>query len=135
MRIQEIIRRPLITEKSSLQREGTNVLTLEVDTRANKIEIQRAVETQFKVKVAEVRVAKMHGKVRRQGRFAGRRADWKKAFVRWLRVRRPSTSSKARKKESLGRWEFDNSDLRTHRAGFRVFRISRRSRRAVRSSR
>ena len=82
MRIQEIIRRPLITEKSSQQREETNVLTLEVDTRANKIEIQRAVETQFKVKVAEVRVAKMHGKVRRQGRFAGRRADWKKAFVR-----------------------------------------------------
>lgn len=82
MRIQEIIRRPLITEKSSLQREGNNVLTLEVDMRANKIEIQRAVEAQFKVKVAEVRVAKMHGKVRRQGRFAGRRADWKKAFVR-----------------------------------------------------
>ena len=45
-------------------------------------EIQRAVEAQFKVKVAEVRVAKMHGKVRRQGRFAGRRSDWKKAFVR-----------------------------------------------------
>ena len=82
MRIQEIIRRPLITGKSSLQRESTNVLTLEVDMRANKIEIQRAVESQFKVKVAEVRVAKMHGKVRRQGRFAGRRADWKKAFVR-----------------------------------------------------
>jgi large subunit ribosomal protein L23 len=82
MRIQEIIRRPLITEKSSHQREGMNVLTLEVDMRANKIEIQRAVEAQFKVKVAEVRVAKMHGKVRRQGRFAGRRSDWKKAFVR-----------------------------------------------------
>ena len=82
MRIQEIIRRPLITEKSSHQREGMNVLTLEVDTRANKIEIQRAVEAQFKVKVAEVRVAKMHGKVRRQGRFAGRRWDWKKSFVR-----------------------------------------------------
>lgn len=82
MRIQEIIRRPLITEKSSVQREGTNVLTIEVDTRANKVEIQRAVEAQFKVKVAEVRVARMHGKVRRQGRFAGRRADWKKAFVR-----------------------------------------------------
>ena len=82
MRIQDIIRRPLITEKSSAQRESAHVLTLEVDMRANKIEIQRAVESQFKVKVAEVRVAKMHGKVRRQGRFAGRRADWKKAFVR-----------------------------------------------------
>jgi large subunit ribosomal protein L23 len=72
----------LITEKSSVQREGVNVLTLEVDSRANKIEIRRAVETQFKVKVEEVRVANCHGKVRRQGRFAGRRADWKKAFVR-----------------------------------------------------
>ena len=76
MRVQEIIRRPLITEKSTVQREGVNTLTFEVDSRANKIEIQHAVETQFKVKVAEVRVAKCHGKVRRQGRFAGRRPDW-----------------------------------------------------------
>ena len=82
MRVQDIIRRPLITEKSTHQREGENILAFEVDVRANKIEIQRAVESQFKVKVAEVRVAKMHGKVRRQGRFAGRRSDWKKAFVR-----------------------------------------------------
>jgi large subunit ribosomal protein L23 len=82
MRIQDVIRRPLITEKSSVQREGVNVLALEVDSRANKIEIRRAVETQFKVKVDEVRVANCHGKVRRQGRFAGRRADWKKAYVR-----------------------------------------------------
>jgi large subunit ribosomal protein L23 len=82
MRIQDIIRRPLITEKSSVQREGQNILAFEVDGRANKIEIQKAVETQFKVKVAEVRVANCHGKVRRQGRYAGRRADWKKAYVR-----------------------------------------------------
>lgn len=82
MRVQDIIRRPLITEKSSVQREAVNILTLEVDSRANKIEIQRAVESQFKVKVADVRVAKVHGKVRRQGRFAGRRPDWKKAYVR-----------------------------------------------------
>jgi len=82
MRIQDIIRRPLITEKSSVQREGQNILAFEVDGRANKIEIQKAVETQFKVKVAEVRVANCHGKVRRQGRYAGRRSDWKKAYVR-----------------------------------------------------
>jgi large subunit ribosomal protein L23 len=82
MRIQDVIRRPLITEKSSVQREGAHVLSLEVDSRANKIEIRRAVEVQFKVKVADVRVANCHGKVRRQGRFAGRRADWKKAYVR-----------------------------------------------------
>jgi large subunit ribosomal protein L23 len=82
MRLQDIIRRPLITEKSSAQREGLNTLAFEVDSRANKIEIQRAVEAQFKVKVAEVRVANCHGKLRRQGRFAGRRPDWKKAYVR-----------------------------------------------------
>lgn len=82
MRVQDIIRRPLITEKSTHQREGENILVFEVDTRANKIEIQRAVEAQFKVKVADVRVANCHGKVRKQGRFAGRRPDWKKAFVR-----------------------------------------------------
>jgi large subunit ribosomal protein L23 len=82
MRVQDVIRRPLITEKSTVQREGQNILAFEVDARANKIEIQRAVEAQFKVKVAEVRVANVHGKVRRQGRFAGKRADWKKAWVR-----------------------------------------------------
>ena len=81
-RIQEIIRRPLITEKSTVQREGVNTLSFEVASSANKIEIKRAVETQFKVKVAEVRIANQHGKVRKQGRFAGRRADWKKAYVR-----------------------------------------------------
>jgi large subunit ribosomal protein L23 len=82
MRVQDVIRRPLITEKSSAQREGIHVLTLEVDSRANKIEIRRAVEAQFKVKVDDVRVATCHGKVRKQGRFAGRRPDWKKAYVR-----------------------------------------------------
>lgn len=82
MRVQDIIRRPLITEKSTHQREGENILAFEVDVRANKIEIQRAVEAQFKVKVADVRVANCHGKVRRQGRFSGRRPDWKKAYVR-----------------------------------------------------
>ena len=82
MRRQEIIRNPLITEKSQIQREGGNTITLRVDVRANKIEIKRAVESQFKVKVAEVRVAPVHGKVRRQGAFSGQRPDWKKAFVR-----------------------------------------------------
>ncbi len=82
MRVQDIIRRPLITEKSTHLREGENILAFEVDGRANKIEIQRAVEAQFKVKVADVRVANCHGKVRRQGRFSGRRPDWKKAYVR-----------------------------------------------------
>ena len=82
MRIQEVIRRPLLTEKSEQQREGAGTVTFEVDARASKIEIARAVQTQFKVKVAEVRVARMHGKLRRQGRFFGHRPDWKKAYVR-----------------------------------------------------
>lgn len=82
MKTQEIIRRPLITEKSTEQREEKNIVAFEVHRDANKIEVKRAVEAQFKVKVAEVRIARVHGKVRRQGRFAGRRPDWKKAWVR-----------------------------------------------------
>ena len=87
MRRQEIIRNPLITEKSQIQREGGNTITLRVDVRANKIEIKRAVEAQFKVKVAEVRVARVHGKVRRQGAFSGQRPDWKcRAGARYLYI-------------------------------------------------
>ncbi len=82
MRVQDIIRRPLITEKTTLQRELANTYAFEVAIGANKVEVRRAVETQFKVKVAEVRIARMHGKERRQGRFVGRQPDWKKAVVR-----------------------------------------------------
>ncbi|MDH3746441.1 MAG: 50S ribosomal protein L23 [Acidobacteriota bacterium] len=82
MRVQEIIRRPLITEKSTQLKDEKGIVAFEVDPRANKIEIKRAVEAQFKVKVAEVRVLRVHGKVRRQGRFVGRQPDWKKAYVR-----------------------------------------------------
>jgi large subunit ribosomal protein L23 len=83
MRVQEILRRPLITEKSTELRDDRNIIAFVVDSRANKIEVRRAVEAQFQgVKVAEVRIVNMHGKVRRQGRFVGRRPDWKKAYVR-----------------------------------------------------
>jgi len=82
MRIQEIIRRPLITEKSTELRDERNIVAFQVDRRANKIEIKRAVEAQFGVKVSAVRVASMHGKTRRQGRYVGRQSDWKKAYVR-----------------------------------------------------
>ena len=82
MRVQEVIRRPLITEKSTVLRDEKNIVAFEVDRRANKIDVKRAVEAQFKVKVAEVRMTLVHGKVRRQGRFAGQRPDWKKAYVR-----------------------------------------------------
>lgn len=89
MRIQEIIRRPLITEKSTQLRDEKNVIAFEVDRRANKIDVKRAVEAQFKVKVAEVRIALVHGKIRRQGRYAGQRPDWKKAYVRLREGEKP----------------------------------------------
>lgn len=82
MRPEDVIVRPLITEKSTELRDDKNIVAFEVDTRANKIEVKRAVETQFDVKVAEVRIARVHGKVRRQGRYSGRRPDWKKAYIR-----------------------------------------------------
>ena len=89
MRIQEIIRRPLITEKSTELKDDKGIVAFEVDSRANKIEIKRAVEAQFKVRVADVRVANMHGKTRRQGRYVGRRPDWKKAYVRLAEGEKP----------------------------------------------
>lgn len=82
MRIQDVIRRPLITEKSTELRDEANIVAFEVARGANKIEIKRAIENQFDRKVAEVRIANQHGKTRRQGRFVGRRPDWKKAYVR-----------------------------------------------------
>ena len=89
MRIQEVIRRPLITEKSTALRDKANIVAFAVDTRANKIEIKRAVETQFERKVAEVRVARFRGKLRRQGRYVGRQPEWKKAYVRLAEGEKP----------------------------------------------
>jgi large subunit ribosomal protein L23 len=82
MRPEEIIVRPLITEKATGMRDDRNIVAFQVNIKANKIEVKRAVERQFDVKVAEVRIARMHGKVRRQGRYVGRKPDWKKAYVR-----------------------------------------------------
>jgi large subunit ribosomal protein L23 len=77
----EVIRRPLITEKSNVLKETQRTLCFEVHRDATKPEIKKAVESFFGVKVAEVRVAIVHGKVKRQGRYSGRRPDWKKAYV------------------------------------------------------
>ena len=83
MRLEEVIRRPLLSEKVMEQKETENIVAFEVDSRANKIEVKKAVEAQFKdVKVEDVRILRGHGKVRRQGKFMGRRSDWKKAYVR-----------------------------------------------------
>lgn len=77
----EIIREPHVTEKTTLLKENLQVLTFRVSPRANKIDIKKAVETLFKVKVSAVRTAVTHGKKKRQGRHTGRRPDWKKAYV------------------------------------------------------
>ena len=76
-----VVRRALITEKGTGLRERLNQYHFEVRRDANKIDIKRAVEAIFSVKVDSVRTQQNHGKVRRQGRFVGRRSDWKKAIV------------------------------------------------------
>jgi large subunit ribosomal protein L23 len=82
MNVYEVIRRPLITEKGHDKREQERTLCFEVHPDANKIQIRTAVETVFKVKVADVRTSNTVGKLRRRGRFSGYGSDWKKAYVR-----------------------------------------------------
>ncbi|MGD9238819.1 MAG: 50S ribosomal protein L23 [Desulfobacterales bacterium] len=77
----EIIKRPLNTEKTNIQKEVANQVTFEVDRRANRIEIKRAIETAFQVKVAGVQTMQIKGKTKRRGRFVGKRRNWKKAIV------------------------------------------------------
>ena len=76
-----IIIKPLITEKSSIQKEVSNQIAFVVDRRANKIEISNAVAQAFNVVVTGVRTMNMQGKKKRQGRTFGKKADWKKAIV------------------------------------------------------
>ena len=82
MKEPDILRRAIITEKSSLLRESAQVLVFEVAKNATKIDIKRAVEKLMSAKVADVRTSISHGKVKRQGQFVGQRPDWKKAYVR-----------------------------------------------------
>jgi large subunit ribosomal protein L23 len=77
----DVIKGPVITEKGTLVNELGNQVVFRVDPRANKVEIRQAVEQLFKVKVEKVRTSRLLGKVRRVGRSAGRRSDWKKAYV------------------------------------------------------
>ena len=79
--VYEVLRRPLVTEKFQNLKDTQRTLGFEVHRDATKPEIKKAVEQLFGVKVQEVRVANVHGKVKRQGRFVGRRPDWKKAYV------------------------------------------------------
>ncbi len=82
MNVYDVIRRPLITEKAHGKREAERTLCFEVHPDANKIEIKQAVETVFRVRVADVKTSNFAGKLRRRGRFSGYASDWKKAYVR-----------------------------------------------------
>ncbi len=77
----DILRRPIVTEKSAANKELANQVTFEVAPSANKIEIRQAVESIFKVKVLQVRTINFMGKRKRVGRVLGQRSDWKKAIV------------------------------------------------------
>ena len=83
MKVTDVIRRPLVTEKTTIAREGSLVAVFDVAVGATKIDVKRAVEKLFGSKVLSVRTGIMHGKIKRQGRFSGQRPDWKKAWVRF----------------------------------------------------
>jgi large subunit ribosomal protein L23 len=81
MKLTDVIRRPVVTEKTSIIREDGRTIVFEVAVGANKIQIRNAVEQLLGAKVANVRTSLAHGKIKRQGRFFGQRPDWKKAYV------------------------------------------------------
>jgi large subunit ribosomal protein L23 len=78
----EVIRKPIVTEKGVTKKDSERTLCFEVALAANKTEIRQAVERLFKVKVDDVRTTTAAGKLRRRGRNAGYRSDWKKAYVK-----------------------------------------------------
>jgi large subunit ribosomal protein L23 len=81
MKMHDVIYGPLITEKAAAFKDEHRTLSFKVASAANKTDIKRAVEKLFGVKVSAVRTASVSGKLKRYGRFEGRRPDWKKAFV------------------------------------------------------
>ena len=80
----DIIKRPLLTEKTNIQKELYHQVTFEVDRRVNSVQIKRAIENVFNVKVAGVRTMQVKGKAKRRGRILGKRKDWKKAIVKLM---------------------------------------------------
>jgi large subunit ribosomal protein L23 len=82
MKLTDVIRRPLITEKTTVIREDGRTIVFQVAKDANKVDIKRAVESLLGSKVESVRTTLSHGKMKRQGKFVGRRSDWKKAYVK-----------------------------------------------------
>jgi large subunit ribosomal protein L23 len=77
----KILLKPMLTEKSTKMKEGSNTFVFKVHQRANKIEIKRAVQKLFNVQVVDVRTMLIQGKTKRMGRFEGRRPNWKKALI------------------------------------------------------
>jgi large subunit ribosomal protein L23 len=84
MTIHEVLLKPVVTEKGMTKREEERTLCFQVHIDANKIAVKQAVEKLFNVKVEQVRTATFEGKLRRRGRFAAYRSDWKKAYVKLL---------------------------------------------------
>ncbi len=80
-RKKNILKRPLLTEKITKLQDTHNQYAFEVDRRANKIEIKKAIESKFGVHILSVRTINMRGKMKTLGRFTGKRSDWKKAIV------------------------------------------------------
>jgi large subunit ribosomal protein L23 len=80
----DIIKRPLITEKTSIQKEDYNQISFEVDRKANRVEIRRAIENIFKVNVDTVKTMQVKGKTKQRGRIVGKRRNWKKAVVKLM---------------------------------------------------
>jgi large subunit ribosomal protein L23 len=80
--MQDIIRQPLVTEKSTRGREAAGLYCFKADVRANKVQIAEAVTQLFGVKVADVRTSIVMGKTKRAGRYEGKKPEWKKAWVR-----------------------------------------------------
>ncbi|MET0752877.1 MAG: 50S ribosomal protein L23 [Pyrinomonadaceae bacterium] len=84
----DILKSPVVTEKSVLLKEASSddaetgqILTFRVNRRAGKVDIKKAIEEIFNVKVAKVRTVQYEGKMKKRGRYEGRRANWKKAYI------------------------------------------------------
>ncbi len=82
MTIYDVLKRPVVTEKGVTKKDEERTLCFEVAPEANKTQVRQAVEKLFGVKVEQVRTSNFEGKLRRRGKFAGYRSDWKKAYVR-----------------------------------------------------
>lgn len=81
MNIYDVIKKPLVTEKTTSEKDSRNVVAVVVNTHANKIQIKQAAEQLFKVEVNAVRTVNMAGKIKRTGRNIGKRSNWKKAYI------------------------------------------------------